>query len=176
MLGLKRGIVVLCPHEKEWETVAAQTICCLKEAFGPNAEDIRHVGSTSVKTICAKPIIDIAVHARDFDWFIREKDSLLPYGLQFRGEDVEREILYVIGEGDFITHHIHICRPGSDEWKNYLRFTGYLNAVPEAAGEYETLKKQLAEKYVFDRPSYTMGKEKLIKRLLAEAAQWEKTI
>ncbi|MBR6498630.1 MAG: GrpB family protein, partial [Clostridia bacterium] len=49
-------------------------------------------------------------------------------------------------------------------------------AVPEAAGEYETLKKQLAEKYAFDRPSYTMGKEKLIKRLLAEAAQWEKTI
>ena len=67
MLGLKRGTVALFPHEKEWETEAQRTIEKLKSICGDVIVDIAHVGSTSVKSIMAKPIIDIAASVNDFD-------------------------------------------------------------------------------------------------------------
>lgn len=61
MIGLKRGTVQLCEHKKEWEIEAQNTIARLKEILGDVIKDIQHVGSTSILTIKAKPIIDIAV-------------------------------------------------------------------------------------------------------------------
>ena len=67
MIGLKRGTVQLCEHEKEWEIEAQNTIARLKEILGDVIKDIQHVGSTSILTIKAKPIIDIALAVDDFD-------------------------------------------------------------------------------------------------------------
>ena len=67
MLGLKRGTVTLCPHEIEWERIAAETIGMLRPLFGDTVSAIEHVGSTSIRTICAKPILDIACAARDME-------------------------------------------------------------------------------------------------------------
>ena len=61
MIGLKRGTVKLCEHEKEWEFEAQNTISRLKQILGNVIKDIQHVGSTSILSIKAKPIIDIAV-------------------------------------------------------------------------------------------------------------------
>ena len=67
MIGLKRGTVQLCEHEKEWEIEAQNTIARLKEILGDLIKDIQHVGSTAILTIQAKPIIDIAVAVDEFD-------------------------------------------------------------------------------------------------------------
>ncbi|MCR4623007.1 MAG: GrpB family protein [Clostridiales bacterium] len=174
MLGLKRGIVELYPHEADWETNAARTIAELREVFGANALDIQHVGSTSIRSICAKPIIDIAVNARSIDWFCEQKDALIARGMLYRGEDVHNEILFMLGTEEIRTHHIHICRPDSEEWRNYVRFRDYLNANREAAKEYEALKLSLAREHSSEREAYTLGKAALIARLLTEAKEWEK--
>ena len=60
MIGLKRGTVKLYEHEKDWEINAQNTISRLKKLLGDVIKDIQHVGSTSVFSIKAKPIIDIA--------------------------------------------------------------------------------------------------------------------
>ena len=61
MIGLKRGTVELYSHQVMWEEVAAKTILLLKALLNDVAIDVQHVGSTAVKNICAKPIIDIVV-------------------------------------------------------------------------------------------------------------------
>lgn len=61
MIGLKRGTVKLWPHQRLWEDVAADMIVLLKLLLNDGAVDIQHVGSTSIQSICAKPIIDIVV-------------------------------------------------------------------------------------------------------------------
>ena len=55
MLGLKRGTVLLAPHEKGWETYAAETMKRLRAVLGDAAVEMQHVGSTAVPTIQAKP-------------------------------------------------------------------------------------------------------------------------
>ena len=63
-LGLERGKTELLAHEKEWESEAKKTIRILWKLI-PEARDIQHVGSTAIKSICAKPIVDIAVALDD---------------------------------------------------------------------------------------------------------------
>ena len=65
MLGLKRGTVSLCPHQKDWESAALDTISRLFAIFGSAAVDIIHAGSTAIVHIQAKPILDITVGVRD---------------------------------------------------------------------------------------------------------------
>ena len=80
MIGLKRGTVKLCEHEKEWELEAQRTIACLKQILGNVIKDIQHVGSTAILSIKAKPIIDIAVAVDEFDAIFRFEKELKDNG------------------------------------------------------------------------------------------------
>ena len=174
MIGLKRGTVELLPHQTIWETKAAETIHLLKEILGDVAIDIQHVGSTAIQHIYAKPIIDIAVavgHLNDIKPYM---DVLAENGIIFRKEDVKEQLLFVIGdfERDFRTHHIHVVEWNSVAWNHYVNFRDYLNAFPEYAKQYETLKKKLASEFADHREFYTAGKQELIEKLLKQAHVW----
>ena len=52
-LGLKRGVVQLEPHDKQWDEIAVQTIKILKAILGDDVIDIQHIGSTAIPAIKA---------------------------------------------------------------------------------------------------------------------------
>ena len=89
-LGLKRGIVQLESHDKQWDEAAIQTIKILKSILGDDAIDIQHIGSTAILGIKAKPIIDIAIVYRKDD--IEEKWVVVPDGVTFSKEEIRRQI------------------------------------------------------------------------------------
>lgn len=66
MLGLKRGETILCDHRDEWDSVALKEIQKLKEIFGNYAVDVQLIGSTAIRSIKAKPMLDIAVAVSSF--------------------------------------------------------------------------------------------------------------
>lgn len=167
-LGLKRGTVQLEPHNKQWEEVAVQTIEKLKAILGEDAIDIQHIGSTAIPAIKAKPIIDIAVGADDFNQVLLHNEQLQQEGIVYRGSDVEHQLLYVMGdmENDTRTHHIHVVKWNGTEWKNYIYFRNYLNSNENAALQYQQLKEELERKYADDRIAYTKGKQDMIDNIL----------
>ena len=173
-LGLKRGTVRLQPHRDFWEEEAARTIRQLQAILGPDAAALRHVGSTAVKSIPAKPIIDIAVAAESLDAVRAHDEELLAAGFLFRGEDQPGQMLYVKGdtEADTRTHHIHVMPADSRSWTDYNAFIDYLNACPTDAARYAELKKQLAARYPEDRKSYTAAKADLVQELLKKARKY----
>ena len=89
MLGLRRGTVALYPHETEWEAEAARTIAALRDILGDAASDIQHVGSTAIRSIMAKPIVDIAVEADDFDRVLEKREPLERAGFYYRPGSLE---------------------------------------------------------------------------------------
>ncbi|MBR3168621.1 MAG: GrpB family protein [Erysipelotrichaceae bacterium] len=171
MLGLKRGTVELYPHDPEWEDLSSAAAQELKEILTDACEDVQPVGSTAVRSIAAKPILDLAVGTGDFDIVLKKVPELERHGYILRKDERPRELLLVKGdlEKDFITHHIHVIPYGGKEWSDYLAFRDYLNRDPEAAGEYERVKLALAQRYADDRPSYTAGKAEIIRCLLSKA-------
>lgn len=48
MIGLKRGTVKLCEHEKEWEIEAQNTISRLKKLLGNVIKDTQQIGRAHV--------------------------------------------------------------------------------------------------------------------------------
>lgn len=173
-LGLKRGTVELRPHQKLWEEDAAETVSMLKAILGPNAVDVQHIGSTSIRGISAKPIIDLVIGVQKFEDILEKKDALEAAGVIYRGQDHPHQHLFVMGDfaADTRTHHIHTVIWGGTEWTNYVNFRDYLNTHPEKAEEYDALKQTLLSSFSEDRGKYTSGKQVLIDQLLEEARIW----
>lgn len=177
MIGLKRGTVKLCGHEKEWEIEAQNTISRLKKILGNVANDIQHVGSTAIPSIKAKPIIDIAVAVDDFNDVLALEKELKDEGFYYRPQsDLGGQLLFASGSlyegtGDLQTHFIHIVRTNSMDWINYINFRDYLNSTPTVAKEYEELKVSLAMQAPIDsgREKYLKGKHDFIVYTLRKA-------
>ena len=178
MLGLKRGTVVLCPHEKEWNAQAQQVVDRLKSVLGDAARDIQHVGSTAITHIRAKPILDIAVGMDNPEQVLAFVPELEQAGVVFRARDTDRDggLLFVMGDfaADTRTCHIHVVVWQGEAWYNYINFRDYLNEVPEQARRYEAEKRRLAARYPDDRVRYTDGKASVIAGLLEQAADWRR--
>ena len=177
MIGLKRGTVKLCEHEKEWEIAAQNTISRLKKILGNVANDIQHVGSTAIPSIKAKPIIDIAVAVDDFNDVLALEKELKDEGFYYRPQsDLGGQLLFASGSlyegtGDLQTHFIHAVRTNSMDWINYINFRDYLNSTPTVAKEYEDLKVSLAMQAPIDsgREKYLKGKHDFIVYTLRKA-------
>lgn len=174
MLGLKTNTVELLPHDTQWEITAAETAALIRSVLGDVCIDCQHIGSTSVRQICAKPIIDIAAAVNELCDVKPYMSALEKNGIIYRKEEYNGQLLFIMGDldNDIRTHHIHIVKAASREWRDYLNFRDYLNAFPDKAREYEELKLGLRDKYPNDRGSYTSGKSVMISKLLSEAEEW----
>lgn len=175
-IGLKRGTVALVENNSALMQEAEKTILLLHNLLGKAAVDIQHIGSTSIKGIYTKPIIDIVVGVNRFDDILQLNYSLEKNGIIFRGADVQGQLLYVMGdfEKDTRTHHIHIVIYNDESWNNYINFRDYLNYNKDLANEYSKLKYELTLKYQNDRIGYTSGKREFIDKALSAAKLWRK--
>ncbi len=173
-IGLRSGHVELYPHQQFWEENAESTILLIKSILGDICIDARHVGSTAINGIYAKPIIDIAVAVNNLDEVYQYNDVLAENGIIYRKVEETGQLLFIKGNlnDDIKTHHIHVVPTNSSNWRNYIIFRDYLNFFPEKAEKYNALKLSLAEKYPDNRKAYTAGKADLIVSLIAEANQW----
>ena len=171
MLGLKRGEVRLADHNPEWGMLAVQMTEWLKSIFGAKAIDIQHVGSTSIKGIKAKPIIDIAVGVIGFDclddvFVLLDENGLVKSAAQ----PILGDILCAFKDKSVNEKYVvHIELFGGEQWHNHTDFRDYLNAFPKKANAYEELKIGLAKQYPNDRNAYLNGKRSFIEKTLIEA-------
>lgn len=173
-IGLKMGMVTLEPHQKEWET-AGKIICAkIKDILGDDAADVQHIGSTSIRGIYAKPVIDIAVGVNSFQDMMKHDDELAKNGIIYRGQDQPGQHLYRCGnlENEIVTHFIHVVIIGSDSWQNYINFRDYLNCHQDDAQAYSALKTELYTEFSDDRKAYTDAKHNLVAEILDKAKKW----
>lgn len=177
-IGLKVGTVAVESHKMEWEISASKIIKEIKNILQEDMVDAQHIGSTSIKSICAKPIIDIVVGVNSFEQIMKHNDKLLEKGIRYRREDYPGQHLYICADSENTvqTHYIHVVIWGGENWNNYINMRDYLNAHEEKAKEYSELKEVLAQKYPEDRIAYTNGKSALIEELLQNAKAWRMQI
>lgn len=175
-IGLKRGLVKLNKHDEAWEINAAQTIEKLNSMLKNIVIDAQHIGSTAIKHIVAKPIIDVVVgvhHIKD----VKDKIQVLENNGFFHrpNNDMDDYMMFVCGDmqKEIRTHHIHFVIYSNEEWQNQINFRDYLNANISAAKKYEKLKIELCDEYKNNRYKYTQSKDYMIKLLQQEAYMWK---
>lgn len=145
----------------------------LGRALGANAQAIEHIGSTSVKELAAKPIIDIMVGLSDFAL----ADSVVPkivalgYDYVAKYNTIMPYRRFFVRETEQVrTHQIHMVEFHSEFWNRHLLFRDYLRENPEVRNEYMALKKQLAERDWKDVNEYADAKTEFIRKAEKEAA------
>ena len=164
-MGLKNGNVILENDYLNWCKMFNAEKQILEDMFGNIATEIEHIGSTSIKGLSAKPIIDIAVRVNDFNDIEKIKDELeLIYTIKNNEESGE---ILLIKEKDNITYFlIHIRIIDSQRYRDVISFRDYLRNNYEDLRRYEKLKIELAEKYKDDRKMYTQSKKEFIEEIL----------
>jgi GrpB-like predicted nucleotidyltransferase (UPF0157 family) len=121
--------------------------------------------------LAAKPVIDILLGLKQV-LLPNQIFSLEAIGYLYCGE------LGIPGRHYFRwgmprTHQIHTVQANSEFWKTHILFRDFLRAKPEAAQQYEVLKRKLAVEYRYDRNRYTASKTPLIEQLLVQAKAWQ---
>ncbi|MDK8180530.1 GrpB family protein [Paenibacillus sp. UMB4589-SE434] len=153
-------------HEYEIERIK------IEEALLDLPIQIEHIGSTAIKGLGAKPVIDIMVGIAELS-VVKEHhmDRLLQFGYEYvpKPEFPDR-LFFRRGKWRAGTHHLHMYALGSECWSNQLLFRNYLRDHPLEAEQYYKLKKQLEQCHKYDRVAYTSGKDRYIKHILLKAA------
>lgn len=167
-LGLEHRQVRLAPYSPYWPAIFQKEKMRLAEVLAPLPFVAEHIGSTAVKGMCAKPIVDAAVGippGQNWEAYRRRLERL---GYTHHGEKgVPGRQFFSAGEPCLF--HIHLVELDSELWKNHLLFRDYLRAQPSVARQYEQLKIRLAEQFRHDRDSYTCAKADFINTTLANA-------
>jgi len=126
--------------------------------------DIYHFGSTAVPGLAAKPVIDMIVLVGDLD-------APIAALVESAGYQFPRAFNATLAHRHFLcyptathrTHHLHLV-DDQEDLDCRLRFRDRLRADSVLAGEYEALKRALAERYPYDREAYTEAKAVFVKR------------
>lgn len=164
-MGLKNGTVKLEKPNSNWIKMYDDEKAHLQEVFGDLAIDIQHIGSTAIKNISAKPIIDIAVGIRSLEDFCKVKKYFLNDPYSIKENPVEGEELVLKGYPE-TSYLIHVMEVNSKRYKDTIIFRDFMNKNGTISLEYEKLKKELAKKYPNERKKYTEAKNEFIKKVL----------
>jgi GrpB-like predicted nucleotidyltransferase (UPF0157 family) len=170
-IGLKRGTVRVVPYTPDWLKCFQAERDLLRTALGSKVLEIRHIGSTAIPGMPAKPIIDILVAVRNLADVSDFLNALVRLGYEDKGDGgVVGRRYFVKGTEAGRTHHLNFYEMNSPGWATHILFCEYLKSHNEVAEEYADLKQTLAKKFPTDRASYANGKEQFVTAVLERAA------
>ena len=153
----------------------------LRDALGPLALRVDHIGSTSVPGLCAKDVIDIQVTVAELD---RDAIDARMVDAGFRGRPTivgdhrppgapedpdEWRKLYFDTEDR--TVHVHVRQAGRANQRYPILFRDYLRAHSEAAEAYGQLKQRLAV-LCEDTRVYADAKDPVCDIIMQSAEEW----
>ena len=140
-------------------------------SFLPEHQIVRlsHIGSTSVKTIWAKPIVDILLEIpKETDMAVM-RNLLLQNGYLLMSESKGRMSFnkgYTPSGFAERVFHLHLRYEGDHD---ELYFRDYLQEHPAVAKDYEKHKLSLWKQYEHNRDAYTEAKTEFIKNYTEKA-------
>lgn len=160
--------IILTEHQDTWRAWYADEHMHL-QAILPQAVRISHIGSTAIRGIWAKPIVDILIELPKGAELSRVKAILTSNRYICMSQSCGRLSLNKgYTENGFAERvfHLHVRFAGDN---NELYFRDYLNEHPHIAAEYERLKMKLWKEYEHDRDGYTEQKTAFVAKYTDEA-------
>lgn len=164
-MGLINGTVSLENNYELYKKIFEEEKAYLENIFKENRFKIEHVGSTAIKDLLSKPVVDIAIGADDLNSF-KKYYSLLNKRYTITEQKEKEEILLVKENEKETFCLIHILDIKSNRYTNMIKFRDILINNVDILKKYENLKIDLAKKYKDDRKNYTKSKNEFINEVL----------
>jgi GrpB-like predicted nucleotidyltransferase (UPF0157 family) len=158
----------LVDHDSAWPELFEREAARIRATLGPAALGVDHVGSTSVRGLAAKPIIDIVltvVHSSDEAAYV---PALEAAGYVLRAREPER-FEHRLFNGPDTDVNLHVFSAGCSEIGRMLRFRDHLRVDEADRVLYERIKRDFAARrwrYVQD---YADAKSDVIADIMTRA-------
>lgn len=157
--------ITFTDYNEHFKDIYLREKSILHQLLGDYICRISHIGSTSIKNIKTKPIIDILIEI-DFKNKDIIKRILLDSNYILMNETIDKLSFnkgYTINGYAENVFHIHVKKyRDCDE----LYFRDYLNENLNRAKDYEKLKLELYGKYKLNRDLYTEGKKDFVAEIV----------
>lgn len=150
--------IYLTEHNKNWDKWYIKEKMRITKFFNTFEFKINHIGSTAIKNIWAKPIIDILLEIPNSTSIEDVKNIIIKNNYICMSEDnMRKSFCYGYTKKGFAkkVFHLHL-RYFNDNDELYFR--DYMNDNELIAKEYEKLKLSLWKKFEHDRDAYTNAK------------------
>jgi len=162
---LRPGPIEIVAYDPSWPTRYDELRARITRALGARLGVIHHIGSTSVPSLGAKPIVDVAITVDDPD----DEDAFIPVmeaaGFVLRVRERGHRMLRT----PTLDAHIHVYAHGAPEVDDYLLLRDRLRADEHDRLLYERTKRALAEREWNRVNDYADAKTPVITAILARA-------
>ena len=166
--------IIVVDYDPCWEQQYLAEAKTIRAILGENCTAIFHIGSTAVKGLKAKPIIDIMPVVRDIAAVDEKQGAFEGIGYEYLGEFGMAQRRYLRKGGDERTHQVHIFQETDRiNIERHLAVRDFLRAHSEIARQYGALKESLARRYPYDIEGYCDGKDAFVKDLERQALRWK---
>ncbi|MCM1398324.1 MAG: GrpB family protein [Clostridium sp.] len=162
--------IFLVPHNEHWAAYYNEMnnfLCSILSDY--QIWRISHIGSTAIKGIWAKNIIDILIETTSCENMENISQTLEANGFVRMSSDTKRASFnWGYNENGFEeeVYHLHLRQAGDND---ELYFRDYLNEHSQIAREYEQLKLALWKQYEKNRNGYTDAKSDFVNKWTLEA-------
>ena len=156
--------IAVVPYDEKWPQLFEAESLLIKTVLGGVAENVHHIGSTSVPGLSAKPVIDILLEVSDISAL--DNSAMTRVGYIARGENGITGRQYFIKGGDRRSHQVHAFAVGDIQVLRHLAFRDYLIKNKDIAEEYADIKREATVICQNDARRYSALKEKFIEHHL----------
>jgi GrpB-like predicted nucleotidyltransferase (UPF0157 family) len=146
MLGLKKNLNLLVDYDPLWESAFTEERKVIAKALGTIAKGIEHYGSTAVRGMRAKPILDILVGVSPFDDWVKCRGPLEDLGYDYAANaGVPGHHIFGRGrDSTERTHLTHVVEFLGKEWLSNLAFRDALRGDACLRARYIEVKERAA--------------------------------
>jgi GrpB-like predicted nucleotidyltransferase (UPF0157 family) len=165
-------IITVVPYNEEWPHDFEMEKLLILNSVSANIFAIHHIGSTSVKGLAAKPIIDILLEIDNVEKLDCCESEFEKIGYECKGEFGIPGRRHFQKGGNERSHQIHAFEQHSFDSKRHIAFRDYLTAHKEIAEEYEQLKFRSAKECNNDIEVYYTSKNDFVVYHEKLALEW----
>lgn len=165
IIGMHLDKIELRPHNPEWLKIGEELSSEFSKLLKNHKHFIEHVGSTSIPTIKAKPIIDLAI-VSDYEDDCNEK-IFSTYENFIKGEEWLTQFYDDATNKTFC--NLHIFNFKEKEWRHFFSVKRFFIDNPREAKRYEELKQYAMMCHPNSYDNYCYKKSGLLGMIAREA-------
>ena len=155
----------IVPYNNEWPLLFETIKKEIKKSIVDNDVIIEHIGSTSVKNLDSKPIIDIliGVSSNELDKYIEPIKNLGYTHIKEYEIKIPNRRFFFYEKSKKRIAHIHLVKKNSRWFKRHLAFRNELRSNEIIRKKYQSLKYSLSKKEWKNGNEYADAKTKFIR-------------
>lgn len=160
-------------HKPYWSDWYESEKPALEKAFRENLIEIQHIGSSSVRGLVSKPVIDIVIGLKDFEIKKSQIENIKNEGYEYFGQLHKTQRRFFARKRGNKNFNLQIVPYKGNEWKQYLSFRDYLKNHKDAVNEYSNIKIKAAKIGKEKLLEYHSYKVKVVDEILKKALEYD---